>query len=458
MKGIERQLWKENAILIYGAHLTALECARWLVRIGAKDKISGFAVTDRNGNPEMLMGFPVKTLDEYGVVDQDTLVLLALPEKYHKEVETYICSRGFCRFLKVGLEKMSEWKGNYLIENQKEFPVLPFVLKRDIHDPCWLNMVEKPGKDDDVSEKIKWMRHYKFPTLFYLNEEKMIEEARKLHFYEDYESICGAYRNLHLLADGVPLTNNREIKKILKVFMAFSSWDNKTAKAGREASWICPIQVGSSLSEQKSRALSDDTGDHISPYNGLFAEMTGAYWIWKNEAFSEYKGLCHYRRHFLISEGEILALRQNKIDVILPTPRYVPGGIRKMFLAETPVQKEVFENMLCSVSELYGDEREQLEVYLESCFYYPNNMVIARRNIYDDYCSYVFPILFRMREMDMETDYGHETDRHIAYASELLTSFYFVKYKELYRIVVTDYEYRRDEYCGCKDSFLIDVE
>lgn len=112
-----------------------------------------------------------------------------------------------------------------------------------------------------------------------------------------------------------------------------------------------------------------------------------------------------------------------------------------MFLEETPVKSRVFESMLFAVSELYGDERDKLEAYLDSRFYYPNNMVVAKKNIYDRYCSWVFPILFHMHRSDLENGYGHETDRHIAYAAELLTSYYFVKNKKRYQIAVTDYTF-----------------
>lgn len=87
------------------------------------------------------------------------------------------------------------------------------------------------------------------------------------------------------------------------------------------------------------------------------------------------------------------------------------------------------------------EDEDGFRNYMKTCFYYPNNMVIARNEIYNDYCEWIFRILFRMLEIDIETDYGHINDRHIAYAAELLTSWYFVKHKEKYCITVTDYEF-----------------
>ena len=42
---------------------------------------------------------------------------------------------------------------------------------------------------------------------------------------------------------------------------------------------------------------------------------------------------------------------------------------------------------------------------------------------------------------DIETGYGHERDRHIAYAAELLTSYFFLKKKRGLKLAVTDYRF-----------------
>ncbi|MCH5185703.1 MAG: DUF4422 domain-containing protein, partial [Oscillospiraceae bacterium] len=221
--------------------------------------------------------------------------------------------------------------------------------------------------------------------------------------------------------------------------MVFSHRDNGKRNHGKLPEWIVPIQAGSVLTEEKSDAVLDETGENISSENSRLAELTAAYWIWKNDNDPEYKGLCHYRRHFVISDDEIRMLKYNNVDVILTTPRYAPGGVGKMFLTETPVKEAVFENMFEAIKECSTEDIEPFKRYIGKCMYVPNNMVIARNEIYNRYCEWLFPILLKMIESDVETGYGHETDRHIAYAAEMLTSFYFSK-AELNKYL-TDYKY-----------------
>ncbi len=429
-------------LLIYGAHLVALECARCLIKNGYQNKIVGFAVTALEGNPDEIEGFPVKKIEDYMEQCHDLTVIIAMPERYHDEVEHHARNYGFRQFVKLRLEDMAEIKGQELLLEQENHPRLSFVLETSKNDPTWLDMMGQHSLHTGGYEK-KWEQlHYKFPTLFYLNKEVVFAKSETLNFHKDPKETCGELWDLHALPTDLYKENEEgELQDIMAVYMAFSAWDETAENERRRLSWIRPIQVGSCLSKKKYGFLCDDEGDNISEKNRLFAEMTGAYWVWKNETESDYKGLCHYRRHFIISSKEIRALAQNGIDALLTTPRYVPGGIRDMFLEETPVKRVVYHGMLRAISEVAPEDKAEFETYMEHCFYYPNNMVIARSKVYDDYCAWIFPILFRMMEIDKEIDYGHEEDRHIAYAAELLTSYYFVKNREQYRIAVTDYQF-----------------
>ena len=432
---------KRGTVMIYGAHLTAIELYRYLKKLKKDFEFAGFVVSAMEGNPSELEGERVRDIYSCQAA-KDTTVLIAMPEKYHDETEAYARRLGYFSFLRVSLEEMSELKGRELLCSCKKLENPKFNLDRDEYDTSWLNMYDASNLSRQQDHSAK--RHYKFPTLYYLDSEAMFREAEKFDFYRDYERVFGCYHNLHALPvyeqPGV-FPNAGKIEKILNIYMVFSQWDSAKMVYQKYPSWIYPVQAGSALSEHRANAFLDEAGDTISEKNGIFAEMTAAYWIWKNAKPVKYKGLCHYRRHFVLSEGEIMSLERNGIDVILTTPRYVPGGLKEMFLAETPVKEPVYQHMIKAVEECHIKDKDGFSDYMRECLYCPNNMVAARSEIYDAYCEWVFPILFRMLEIDKATGYDHTQDRHIAYAAELLTSYFFVKNREKYCMAAVDYKF-----------------
>lgn len=422
-------------IIIYGAHLVAQECFRYLEHGGNKERIRGFAVSDMADNPDSLFGIPVREIGEYESICDEVIVIIATPEKFHNTIEKYIMERGFMTSYKLSLEEMSELKGIVLKESLNSDEDSEYILLEDDLDKSWLNIVPR----SECGEKV-W-KHYKFPTLYY-EDWSFLEAAFKKFSIKDAEKCTGKYHNLHSIinADDNCAMDIPSDDKTMRIYMAFGEGEVKTVETMTYDPWIFPIQVGSDVSDLRYGNLFDDADDNISKYNKTFAEMTAAYWIWKNSGkTAKYKGLCHYRRHFVISKAEIETMDEDGVDVVLPIPRFAPGGMVNMFIAETPVKAPVVDKMIMSVKEIYPDEVEAFTGYLKEEMYYPNNMVIARSAIYDAYCEWIFPVLFRMRDLDMETGYGHGNDRHIAYAAELLTSFFFVKHKDDYRIAVTDY-------------------
>lgn len=432
---------QSGPVMIYGAHLVAVELYRYLKSMYENFDFAGFAVTSAESNPSELENEKVTELCVCQA-ERNTTVFIAMPERYHSEAEVYARKYGFISFLKVTLEDMSELKGKALLGIWKKTVNQKLSLYKDRYDTSWLNMADvadASGSDDDLAK-----RHYKFPTLYYLDMKDMFYETEKFDFYRDYERVFGVYHNLHAFSAcerPARLSDDAGKKNVLMVYMVFSQWDGGKSPEKGFPAWIYPIQAGSALTECKARTYLDETGESISERNKSFAEMTAAYWVWKNAEPVKYKGLCHYRRHFVLTEEAVMALEENGVDVILTTPRFAPGGIGRMFQAETPVKEAVYQAMLKAVHDCHPEDVSLMESYMGECLYCPNNMVIARSGIYDAYCEWIFPVLFRMAKIDEESGYGHESDRHIAYAAELLTSYFFVKHKGEYLIAVTDYRF-----------------
>lgn len=60
---------------------------------------------------------------------------------------------------------------------------------------------------------------------------------------------------------------------------------------------LLPIHVGKKNAQKDLGIQGDDTGINISERNGLYCELTGTFWAWKN-VNADYIGICHYRRFF----------------------------------------------------------------------------------------------------------------------------------------------------------------
>ena len=413
---------KKN-IIIYGARLVALECYREICVSGNGDRVVGFAVSDRADNPNEILDKPVRLISDYVSYKDEALVIIAMPAKYHNEVENHARNLGFKNFRRISLELLSQIKGDRFINEHENS--LPFKIRKSENDPTWLDAYA-----DGSQGKIRC----KYPTLFFLEENELINKS--LDLYREYFMHIGNVSDIKTLTTHHFNFRGRNIGELLQIHMVFDSSVSDFVKAKSFDPWVKKLHVGGTKEKYEFDTAYDvDCEESVSERNMFLAEMTGAYWIWKQAKASKYKGLCHYRRHFDLTEDLIFNMEEEKVDVLLTTPRYAPGGIQKMFEAETPVSRSVFENMLKAM----GDERDGFEAYLKKKYYFPNNMVVAKSEIYDEYCAFVFPILMQMLKNDIENRYGHEGDRHIAYAAELLTSYYFIKRANELKTIFTDY-------------------
>ena len=85
-----------------------------------------------------------------------------------------------------------------------------------------------------------------------------------------------------------------------------------------------PLQVGAALHNSLGYH-SDNTGDNISERNPYYSELTGLYWLYKNDSDCDITGLCHYRRYFINERNEVLLKEDiehilNEYDIIVSEP------------------------------------------------------------------------------------------------------------------------------------------
>ncbi|SEA23622.1 DUF4422 domain-containing protein [Selenomonas ruminantium] len=429
MNNIEWDRYVGKYILIYGAHLVAVECYRYLTFLGLGERVLGFAVTAMADNPSELEHLPVREVQEYGERAGDMVVVIAMSLKFHESVRQHLADNGFKYVEAIGLEELSLLKGKRFIDLLADEGI---ELRESGNDPTWLDVC---AMDSSTM--------FKFPTLFHYGVERVRGLVQQEKPVVLYRNLLGNVKTLSELQKDRGTSNKScAAGELMHIYMAFGGPQMELVRKSDYKSWIRPLLVGAEGNDMQLTFPRDDAYEgNFSRLNASLAEMTGVHWVWKNALTVEYKGLCHYRRHFILSEEDIQVLSSAGIDALLTIPRYAPGGIKGMFLAETPVKRPVLESIYTAMDRLGYEDRQCFSEYLDGCFYFPNNMVVAKAGLYDEYCRWVFPILMGMLEVDTETGYGHESDRHIAYAAELLTSYYFAGKQDKLKLAVTDYKF-----------------
>ncbi len=197
------------------------------------------------------------------------------------------------------------------------------------------------------------------------------------------------------------------------------------------------IQVGSALTEQRICELADDTGENISERNRQFCELTALYWIWKNAG--EYiVGLEHYRRHFLLQNDWYQKMRENHVDVILPTPLYVAPCIAQNY-RDRHVASD-WDFMMNYLKRIYTKDYKAAVRFFDTNLYSPCNMFIMKKDVLDDLCTWLFPILFVCAEHSGEREDIYQ-NRYPGFLAERLMSFFFENNRERYNIVYADKEF-----------------
>ena len=192
-----------------------------------------------------------------------------------------------------------------------------------------------------------------------------------------------------------------------------------------------PLQVGAVINTNlKTNYLKDNVGDNISSRNRNYCELTGVYWLWKNYNDIDNIGICHYRRFFskkMVSTNEKYFLRSTEIeeiikqyDIILPKKLRTKGTtVYRNFIANSVKEKDI-ENTKKVLKKLFPDYLEEFNKILESSHLSFANMMITRKKIYDQYCEWLFKILF---EVEKITDFSKRTNQQLrvfGYLSEIL--------------------------------------
>ena len=177
-----------------------------------------------------------------------------------------------------------------------------------------------------------------------------------------------------------------------------------------------PVFVGSAISKTALPYQRDDDGENISSLNRYYCELTGLYWAYKNLTDVKYVGLNHYRRFFkyhghLLKEEEAKELLK-KYPVILPGKRhyYIETVYSQYAHAHGSIGLDTAREVL---AKDYPDYLDAFDRCMKRRSLHLFNMFIMRKDIFDDYCAFLFDVLQKTREKlgDVDRLYGFLGER-----------------------------------------------
>lgn len=173
-----------------------------------------------------------------------------------------------------------------------------------------------------------------------------------------------------------------------------------------------PLHVGHAGAKNDFGYTGDDTGDNISDLNCYYAELSGVYWVWKNYHEAEYVGICHYRRFLTDENGYAFTEKEyerllGRYDIITTKELELPNSYRYGFGAHHNVN--TLDETGNIIKEYYPEFYDTYVRLVNQNKTYFGNIMVAGKKLYDEYCEWLFSILF---ELQKRIDLTFEDDYH----------------------------------------------
>ena len=215
------------------------------------------------------------------------------------------------------------------------------------------------------------------------------------------------------------------------------------------------IQVNAQRSGQWEGYLHDnDNPDNISLKNSSYCELTALYSMWKN-CDADIQGLYHYRRYltskdrsqdrdnwqYLIHSSDVksIALPEEEIlrelehnDIILASPISSDVlSVEDMFRAHCCLKD--LHTLRRIIEEIYPDYVSAMDHVLNIHYLSQCSIFIARRELVDEYCKWLFGLLAEFERRTSLEGYDPHHTRLYAYVTEFLLNVYVRRHNLKYK-------------------------
>lgn len=183
-----------------------------------------------------------------------------------------------------------------------------------------------------------------------------------------------------------------------------------------------PLHVGRANAKDLGY-IGDNTGENISNLNCYYSELTGVYWIWKNYHKADYVGVCHYRRYLLNEEekvftaGELEGILQN-YDIITSKRLDLNFSYYYGFGENHNIEDLIATGKV--IQEKYPEYYETYNRLVHSSHTYFGNIMICKKELFDQYCAWLFDIFFEVEKYVNFDSYDDYHKRVFGFISEFL--------------------------------------
>jgi hypothetical protein len=185
--------------------------------------------------------------------------------------------------------------------------------------------------------------------------------------------------------------------------------------------YCLPLEVGAALRNNFQYELRDDSSDdNISKKNKLYSEITGLYWMWKNDNH-KHVGLYHYRRMFNLNDKKIREYLK-KYDFIFPKKIRMISTCEEFY--KSAHSENDWEIMINVLKEMYPQYylTSQLIFQQKRSYYY--NMFITKKGALDKYCNWLFPLIAMIENRLDLRERDEYQSKAIAFMCERLFTLY----------------------------------
>lgn len=201
--------------------------------------------------------------------------------------------------------------------------------------------------------------------------------------------------------------------KLYQCFHDHGSRPDKKYVSELRPELLCGADIEWRHSDDIQECLRDNTGENISSENTQYSELTGYYWIWKNQPDVDIVGIEHYRRHFIRHDAEIDnythtedILTAEEIENYLKDNDFILPVHES--LANTSVYDlyvicfhEQADDIVKWMSRYFKDQPNYLNAvyeYMSHNSLYRGNMLITTKSEFDRYCETMFSMIDYLKD------------------------------------------------------------